>query len=152
MTVKREIVKAMPKHARELAKHIRKTDRAEVEALGLTPLQVAKRGVEHGHHVFLANGKVVAMFGCDPDPKWAGVAWPWLLSTDKIEGNHYWFALASRKLINHWLEHYDLLTNYVDSRYTDAIRWLQWCGADIRPPEPLGPEGIPFHRFEIYKR
>lgn len=151
MTVKREIVKAERRHARELAKHIRKEDKAEVERLGLTPLQVALRGVEEGHHAFLANGKVVCMFGLTVDPVHPRRAYPWMLSSNFMEGNRMWFAKASKKLVKHWAEHYDVLTNYVDSEYTDAIRWLIWCGFDILPTEPLGPEGHPFHRFEMVR-
>jgi hypothetical protein len=32
------------------------------------------------------------------------------------------------------------------------VRWLRRIGFTLHPAEPLGPLGVPFHRFEMERR
>jgi hypothetical protein len=151
MTVKREVVVATIDHAIELAEHIRLADKEEVEALGLTVDRAVEHGVRRHAYTFLANGKVVCIGGLDLPSFFSKVASPWMLSSELMVEHWFFFAKNSRRLIRHWMEHYDRLGNYVDARYITSVRWLEWCGFTIYPAQPMPPHGVPFHYFEMVK-
>lgn len=147
----REVVLATLDHAAELAERIRTSDREEVEALGITVERALEHGVRRHAHAFLVDGKVVCIFGLNATALLSSYASPWMLSTDLMQENAFYFAKHSRRLIRYWITVYETLGNYVDARYTKAIRWLEWCGFTIYPAEPMGPNGEPFHYFEMVR-
>ena len=151
MTVKREVVVATLDHAIELAEHIRLADKAEVEALGLTVDRAIEHGVRRHAYTFLADDKVVCIGGLDLSSFFSKRAFPWMLSSELLVEHSFYFAKYSQKLIRHWMEHYDKLSNVVDARYITSVRWLEWCGFTIYPAEPIPPHGALFHYFEMVK-
>jgi hypothetical protein len=68
----------------------------------------------------------------------------WLLSSVLADRYPVSFGKYTRALFGDLKRHYDVLVNYTDARYTKALRWLEWLGFEIKPPESFGPEG---HRF-----
>lgn len=151
MTVKREVVTATFDHATELVARIRSADREEVEALGVTVERAVEHGVRRHAYAFLADGDVVCIGGLDQACLFSKEAHPWMLSSTAMAGNEFFFAKHSRRLIKHWMEHYDKLSNVVDARYISSVRWLEWCGFTIYPSGPMPPRGVPFHYFEMVK-
>jgi hypothetical protein len=92
------------------------------------------------------------MLGIAPQSLLADRAIIWLLGTEGIRKAGCRFARLCRPYIQLFLEYYPVLENWVDSRYTVAVRWLKWCGADMEPAKPFGPDGVPFHHFEFRRR
>lgn len=78
-----------------------------------------------------------------------GIGVPWMVTTNHIETNPRGFLRASKAVMQDMLSRHYHLVNYVDSRNTDAIRWLQWLGADVAPAAPYGRSGLPFRKFTM---
>jgi hypothetical protein len=53
---------------------------------------------------------------------------PWLLMTDKSKEFRYAFLTQSWDVIEVMLGRYSILSNVVDTRHTQAVRWLKWLG------------------------
>lgn len=71
----------------------------------------------------------------------------WCLGTYRMRD--YWFPFSgqSRKLLWKWRRRYKVLYNAVALFNTQAIRWLEWCGATFQ--EPIDVAGEIFLPFEI---
>lgn len=76
----------------------------------------------------------------------------WLLATDEINDIKIRFLKNCRKFIDLMLTNYEWIENYVDADNRKSIEWLQFLGADIRPPVPYGIERKPFHYFLFRKK
>lgn len=76
-----------------------------------------------------------------------GTGVPWMVTTTHIGKDPRGFLRASRALMAEMLQRHTQLVNYVDERNTDAIRWLQWLGAEVGPAVPYGVSGLPFRKF-----
>ena len=73
---------------------------------------------------------------------------PWLLGGPQIQDNVPGFLRLSKAAFAKILQRYPSLSNHVDARNLNAIRWLKWLGFTIRPAQPHGPFNLPFHPFE----
>lgn len=145
-----EVVPTTPEHIRECVAHIRDKDRAEVwAASGRNPEDVLTSGLDHGAHTVFADGKVALIYGLQVSSPITKVGCPWMLTTTEVEKHKKLFLVLTRRMIQHWNKEHRLLFNYVDSRYTEAVRWLKWVGFTVHPAEPFGPFGVPFHRFDM---
>lgn len=91
----------------------------------------------------------VAMFGIVPDTLIGEKACLWLLSTDLVDKMKKSFLVICRKYIDIFLSQYPILYNFVDFRYKKSLQWLQWCGAKISDPEPMGIEQMPFCKMTL---
>lgn len=89
----------------------------------------------------------IAMFGVNPYSDGSGIVW--LLGSEAIKRNYRNFLKLSILVIEHFLNMYPKLFNYVDARQKESIRWLKWLGAKIDDAKPYGVELLPFHYFEI---
>ena len=148
------IEKATQAQALEMAPRMRLDDQLEVWASsGTTPLEALMRSINSPgeHWAALDDGKVVAMFGISQrsllGAKDVGV--PWMLGGDGLENNTKVLLRLSRDFIKEASRQFEVLCNYVDARYTAAIRWLEWLGFTMERAKPYGFEGLPFHRFEL---
>jgi hypothetical protein len=56
-------------------------------------------------------------------------------------------ARLARRVLVELLEHYEVLTNAIDGRHGDALRFAMLLGADFGPPFGLAPSGLPFVPF-----
>lgn len=91
----------------------------------------------------------VAIFGIYPVHFIGTDASVWMLATDEICLIRKRFARHSRQIVKRMLELYPFLYNYVDVRNEESIKWLLWCGAKLRTPEPYGMDKQLFHHFEF---
>lgn len=80
-----------------------------------------------------------------------GVGVPWMVTTQHIDKNPRGFLRASRAVMHEMLQRHYLLVNYVDARNVDAIRWLEWLGAEVGPGMPYGRSGLPFRKFSMVR-
>ena len=146
------LVPATRAHVKELAANMSEADEDEVfAAVGLRPLAALERIMAGSRDPMtaLADGAVAAMYGVESPSLLHPVGVPWLLSTDLTEKHWAKTARLSRQWVNDQRQRYDLLVNFVDARHYKALKWLGWLGFTILPPEPYGPYGMPFHRFEL---
>ena len=95
----------------------------------------------------MCDGHVLAIYGVGFSKRGHTVGCPWMASTYHVE--RYWvpFARASRPKIREFLQGYEYLSNYVDTRHQKAVKWLQWCGFEMKEIEMMS--GVPFYRFEM---
>lgn len=80
-----------------------------------------------------------------------GVGVPWMVTTQHIVRNRKGFLCASRAVLDDALTRHFQLVNYVDARNNAAIRWLSWLGFSIDDPVPYGAQGLPFHKFHLFR-
>jgi len=74
---------------------------------------------------------------------------PWLLATQEMDEWAYTVGKMSKGFLLGMIEDFDYLVNYVDVRNVRSIKWLKWLGFNIHEPEPYGPFGMPFHKFDM---
>jgi hypothetical protein len=139
------------RHADELAPNLREGDMLEGKALGLEPLTALRESLANSEvsWAFLLDGEVAALFGVLPVPHSPGCGWVWMLSGRACDKHKRAFLRAGREVVPALLEHYSILCNAIDARYTGALRWARWMGFTVRDAVPLGPHGLPFHPFMI---
>ena len=59
------------------------------------------------------------------------------------------YALLFRAEVRKMLERYDVLENYVDASYDQAIKLLEMVGFSVYDPEPYGRNGASFRKFRL---
>lgn len=139
-----------PEDVIDLAPRLRAEDLREVETIngcsGLTALSDGLRTsdecvtIEH-------EGRVIGMFGVAPlDP---GVGAIWLLASDELPKIRWAFLKKTRPWIQYFLTKYPTLTNMVDSRNTQHVKWIKWAGFTFTNTYELGPERVPFLEFYL---
>lgn len=146
-----EVVEPTPEQVEQFISDLRDDDRREVEALGAPVSQAIHVSIEGSQYLRAAiveDGKVAALWGLAASTILSTKARPWCLTSNAIEGHTKDFLKQSRHEVRHMLEAYPHLSNFVDARYTGAVKWLRWLGFTITETRELGPEGVPFHLFE----
>jgi hypothetical protein len=78
--------------------------------------------------VVTLGGEVGAMAGACPD----GAVW--VLTSDIVLAHPLAFARASRSAARLLVEGHAPLHNFVDGRFVECVRWLQWLGAEVGAP------------------
>lgn len=136
-------------HGQALAAAMRAEDVNEVQAtLGMGPLAGLRLSLEHasasggGAWTLFLGGQVAAVWGVHPLTE--SVAAVWLLTSTVVERHRRFFAEVSRTEVCRLLERYLVLYNFIDVRYTRALRWAAWAGAQLGAARPWGVEGRPF--------
>jgi hypothetical protein len=140
---------ATPDDVVKVAAAMRPADAAEVLASGgYTPEGALVAAVEASDfaRVLVVDGEPIAMFGvlCR-----GALAIPWLLTTTGVDRHRRAFWRASKHALAKILEHYPVLVQQVDARYTAALRWAQRLGFDVHPPAPFGVAGLPFCQITL---
>lgn len=151
MAVRVEVERATAAHAADLAARMRAADREEVRASGdHTPLEALQMSLERTAYPVagLFNGRVECIFGVSNLWVLGSIGVPWLLGSETLPLYARPFLRESRRYVDAMRDRFRLLTNHVDARNEMSIRWLKWLGFAIMSPEPFGPFGLPFHRFE----
>lgn len=97
----------------------------------------------------LADGRPICLWGVAPASLINRIGVPWLLGSDDIETHQVAFLRRSRPMVGEMMETYAVLSNWVDARNRVSMRWLRWLGFTLFPAQPFGPDGLPFHRFEL---
>ena len=144
---------AIESDIRPIADAIRREDAEEVLAEGCASAEEAlalsfaastlRLTLEH-------KGVPVALFGLAPDALGGSSARVWLLGAEGLGQIKKSFARLSRQVVGMFLLRYPRLWNRVDLRYTGAVKWLAWLGAEnYGAPEFVGQDRIPFQLFII---
>lgn len=133
---------------------MRDQDVAECLACGINPRAAVTEGVTRSTWSLtaLVDGEVAAIFGVAPlggvlDPR--GV--PWLLGTPLVPKYRRILARHAAPYIRTMLRAYPHLVNHVHARNTVAVAWIKRMGFTVHDEtHPVGPEGEPFHLFEMH--
>ncbi len=139
-------------HVHELAETMRTADQAEIWASGnYTPWEglVASIRLTDEPMTGLVDGHVLCIFGVGKSTLLSPVGHPWMLSSFLVDSHTRAWARYSKRMFRYMIHAYNVkhLRNYVDARYTEAVRWLAWLGFTIHPAEPFGLDQLPFHLF-----
>lgn len=155
MPVHVAIVPAALAHAEALAPRLRAADVAEVRALGDEPIDALLASVAHSSVAYATffDGEPAALCGVVPCAQTllgdSGVGCVWMLSGHACSAHPKHFLRTSRVITDVLLGRYAVLGNIIDARYTGALRWAAWLGAQVQAPRPLGPFGMLFCPFVL---
>jgi hypothetical protein len=130
-----EIVPSTLDHARRL--QLRHGDACEVAACGLSKEDAIAQSLARSlwAETYLVDGEVAAMVGLAVSSVIAGHGVPWLLTGPACERHKRRFMVESRRQVARMLEQASPLVNYVHADYGRAVRWLEWLGFRIGPPQ-----------------
>ena len=146
------VVPTTVEHVHQLVATMRTADQAEIWASAhYTPLEGLLASIRLTDETFtgLADGRVLCIYGVGKVTLLSPVGHPWMLSSFLVESHVKAWARGSKAAFAGmiWNSNVMYLRNYVDARYTEAVRWLKWLGFTIHPAEPFGIEQLPFHPF-----
>lgn len=137
----------------EVAARMRQADRDELAACDHFDAQAAVMHSAHNSErcwAVLEGDHVLCVFGVCPLPGHPGVGTPWMLGTTALGTRHRRKLIDAPALyISRMLDAFPRLVNYVHAENTASVRWLQRLGFALDPVAPFGPNGAPFHRFEM---
>jgi hypothetical protein len=147
-----QVVDATLAHAERLAAWMRAEDVAELEAShGLAPLEALRMALRTSTiaKAALYDDEVVAIFGVTPVDALGGVGSAWCLTGEIVDELPFVFLRRSKSEARKLLEQWPVLTNAIDARYTKALRWARWLGAEVEEARPVGKAQLPFHPFSL---
>jgi hypothetical protein len=133
----------------DVAVRLRSGDRAELAALGLTPLQGVQMSFDNSlwARVGIWQGQVACIWGLGSISLLSGLGGAWMLSTPVVNGSRKQFLRASRQQVGQMRQIFPRLCCQVDQRYGQAVRWLGWLGF---VPRQVGQiNGISFLTCEV---
>lgn len=145
------IVPATDFHADWVGAFARTQDVDELWASGRqTPEQAITRGLATSTLTWAGeiDGEPVMVAGVCPASLLTGIGCPWMVTTDRVYAAQKTLLLASRGVVAQMHRQYSWLVNFVDDRNVRAHRWLEWLGFTLHDPEPHGPDGLLFRKFE----
>lgn len=150
MTKGYKIVDGTLAHLAELRRHMRDNDRLEITCMGLSVKRALFESYRNSgvRKTALIDGKVGAMWGVGGNFL-SGKGTPWLLTTGEIEKLPIAFVKEARKEVRKMLMIYPHLENHVLASYHKAVGLLALLGFQIGDPEPWGPHGVAFRKFEM---
>lgn len=153
-----QFLPATLEHARVMAPLLRKADVEELHAIGFEDALFA---LEEGLRVsvlaftILVDGEPAAMFGLQPlKPPLTALgpyeeACCWFLTARGIERRPRVLLQFGRVAVEAMAGLTHRMGNWIDTRYTGAVRFAQWVGFVLGPPVVM-PSGVPF-RFASYR-
>lgn len=136
---------------------LRQADRQEIRAShNINPdraLELSFQSSERAY-VGLLEGLPMIAFGVVRPSLLSRIGVIWMLSTPEIEANLSRFSLGKRciRYVADLLRDFDEIGNYIDIRNKISLKWLQWIGFTIEPPEPYGIYNMLFSKFYIRKK
>lgn len=152
--MKIEYVLPTDEYADYIADNLKKADYIEVVGLvGRDVRREMKASIKASDwsRVCLIDGVPALVFGISTTDIFNKVGCVWMLTTDLTQEHKIWIGRATKKYLRKFMEHYNLLYNYVDAGNTFTLRWLAFLGATIYEPAPQGVFGLPYRRFEFTK-
>ena len=150
------VVQADPMDALVLAPRLRKPDVVEVTAMGSTPFKALMQSFELPNaevYTILETksetqeSKVIAMFGVADSVEVPEYGVPWMLASRDLEDYSRPFLRYCKDWITKIENKYDVLYNMVHCKNAQGMRWLQWCGFDIKTSRTYGAGGEDFYLF-----
>lgn len=145
------LVPVEPWHLLWVGAHAREADRAECWAADRSSVTASlQRALPNSAKAWtgLVHGVPACVFGVAPASLLTGVGVPWMLGTDRLEQAERPLVRLSRPTLDVMHALFPRLVNFVDNRNERAMRWLAWLGFTLSDPVPMGPDGLPFRRFE----
>ena len=137
-------------HMRAVAAALRPDDARELEALGLTPEAALADSLAHSDAAVTWSiaGRPAAIAGVCMEP--GSVLGPraaqvWLLTTGLVDLHPWPFWRAARVVVADAARRAEVLFQFVDARYTRALRFAEALGFKRTETRSLGPSGLPFH-------
>lgn len=146
-----EIVETTAAHVRELGKHLRAEDAAEITCFDKLPHRALWRGFKNSvlTRTALVDGEVAAIWGIGGNPL-GDTGNPWLMTSKACERvSPLRFVRIYQVEVIRMLAIFPFLVNFVADSYTKSIRVLENVGFKIDEPKPLGPNGTMFRRFTM---
>jgi hypothetical protein len=128
------VEKTTPEDCFRLAPNLKQLDKFEVALWGFDPLQALllpfryKTLSKHTYTVFDKSDNVVAIFGVTPVTNKPTAGRIWLLSSDLLEKNFFYFLKVNKKWLHYLEEDYTHLSNYITEEHETSIKWLKWQG------------------------
>lgn len=120
---------------------IREGETREAQALGLSPEENLRYGIDHGAVTVEIFGKVAGIAGVVDHGDYLV---PWSVFTSEICRHPIAFLRECKR----WLSQYDKpMVNVIDARNDQAKRWLEWLGFTLSEPKSLGVNGELFHEY-----
>lgn len=130
------IVPATREHLEAIAADIRDYDAFELKIFtgrsGVDGLEFIQRNASK-LQVLEYDGKPAVMFGHNVTDMLFKVACPFLIITKYAESRPILFVRYSKAVLAEMHGYY--LVNYVQARNQLAIKWLEWLGFYVAPPE-----------------
>lgn len=149
---KYEIVPVNEQHISFLAGHMRDGDVAEIAvSLGVSPAQAIQSAIKKSRHsaTALADGEPMAIFGVVTPTVMSSVASPWILSSSIVEKHKRAYMRMSKAMVEDWRKQYRVMQQLIDSRYHEAIKWVEWLGFEAVDTYIVGAEKVPFYLYEL---
>ena len=149
-----EVVPVQEWHIKELAETMQIEDKQSVWALAhFSPEQGLKHSLTNSieSYTWLADNKVGAIYGITSGTLLDSYVCPWFLGSDLVKKYPRIFLTGCKEWVEDTVNKYDWLQNYVDARHKRSIKWLKWMGFKIHPEQPLGLDGLLFHKNELRK-
>ena len=149
-----EVEEARKRHLRIIQQNLTPGDRAEIEALDLTPEEALYGGLDKSHEckVALVDDRPACVFGLAPGPPEAEheVMVPWMLSSELVFQSPYRLVRAAREVVGEWHQKHVWLINTVHAKNVKAQQFIESVGFEFREDVPnvihpeTGEEFIPF--------
>jgi hypothetical protein len=146
------VIPARLEHVEPMLSIIRQADIDELWAANrVSPAYALRRGIACSTLSWTGtvDDRPVCIFGVAPASLLGSVGVPWMIGTQEIDSHAKAFLRRNKAYVERMSELYNYLVNFVDARNTRAIGWLKWLGFTILEAQPHGPDGLPFHRFEM---
>lgn len=148
--MKAALVPVTRAHLEAVAAGMRQIDVDECwAALHLAPLEALLRCVAASARIEAIEVEGVTAGIAGVQPIAARVGCPWLLATPQIERRPRDVLVLAGAWLAGVMRDYPRLVNFVDDRHVTGRRWLEKLGFDVGEPQPYGPDGLPFRRFEM---
>lgn len=132
-----EIVPARLEHVIEICENLRAREREAFKKLGSEPEHMVAQEVTQSFLSFagLVEGKVINLWGA----KCAGIlsdeAYLWMLCSQDVIKFPMTFLRHSRRAIQDLRPHFKHFHGVVLDEFSCSIRWLEWLGFEVYPPE-----------------
>lgn len=144
-----EIMETLPSHIRAIK--LRHEDEEECLSFGISPMRALWASYRYGifRKTYFVNGEIAAVSGCSGDLL-GNEAQPYLLTSEAVMNiSPLKLARIYQKEVYNFLSVFPILSNWVDSRYSSAVRLLEIIGFTIGAAKPYG-NGV-FRQFRMEK-
>lgn len=133
-----------------LAPRLRQEDLRELAALnGCGAYEALSEGLRRSVECWSItfDGLVIGMFGVAPLEGRPDTGAIWLLASDDLPKIRWEFLKKTRPWVGYFHTKYPKLTNMVDSRNSQHVKWIKWAGFDFINEYEVGPDKILFREF-----
>lgn len=141
-----------------LSQNIRPEDLQEILAAtgNKDPYPGLRYSVENSEEALagaLTGGPAEVLWGISPFSDRAALIWA--IASAEVDNHKIAFLRNSRSVIARWFEerpNVEYLVNFTHGENTVHHKWLEWLGATLYPPTPVGPLLEGFRPFMIPRK